>query len=103
MIIKRYLLKATFCVFASLIFVILLPQSNLESYKGAIVAFMLFGFGLHFCYGYIFGVDIHIGAYTIPPNERPKLRMAVFALGVYIVYEISLSILGHGIWDLGSL
>ena len=95
--------KTAFCVFASLIFVFLLLQSNLESYKGAIVAFMSFAFGLHFCYGFIFGVDIHIGAYTIPPNERPRLRMAVFALGICIVYEISLSILGLGIWDLGSL
>ncbi len=55
---------------------------DLKERTGLFVVFLL---GLHFVYGYVFNIEIHMTGYTVPIGDKLVLRIALFIVGIGIM------------------
>ena len=97
---KKKIYKVTFITIAYLLFSICFFISNIDSWIVTVVLLGVYSMGLHYCYGYIFDLNIELDNGTLKIKENPYGRLLVFICGAFIVLSTLTSMSGYiQIWD----
>ena len=89
--IKLY--KRIFIVVSYLIFFICLINSDIDNWIVAIIVLAVYSLCLHYCYAYIFKVDMELHTLTLTLEDK-YYRIWIFLCGASMVLSILFSMLG---------